>query len=238
MMFGLIKKLKKKSTTRKSYYSKNDLTQLDLKKAKKRRQSQIKKIKNLNRSLKSMSINDSNEESLGSYDEDDDAFESDKETSKTVNPDNFLNNLRKFTQAIPTNKCSFKEKRQKSICINFCCTIDYFLLSLWTTTQFSEKYLKECQSKGGIYLLLIEIIKLIDQGSWAKAKNLWLTKCLKIKETSSNNTSIVFNCRGDIHSYFVKLMPSFQSFKIFEQNCDLRDPITDDKIWSAQFNAY
>lgn len=180
-----------------------------------------------------MSINDSNEESLGSYDEDDDAFESDKETSKTVIPDNFLNNLRKFTQAIPTNKCSFKEKRQKSICINFCCTIDYFLLSLWTTTQFSEKYLKECQSKGGIYLLLIEIIKLIDQGSWAKAKHLWLTKCLKIKETSSNNTSIVFNCRGDIHSYFVKLMPSFQSFKIFEQNCDLRDPITDDKIWSA-----
>ena len=122
------------------------------KKGTKRRQSQLDK---LNCSLKSMSINESEAENLESYDEDDEIFE---DQSKKEKIENNLNNLRTFSQNIPSNHCSFKDRGQKRVNITNACTIDYFLLSLWTSTQINNNFLKICEKKGGIYFDLFEII--------------------------------------------------------------------------------
>ena len=76
--------------------------------------------------------------------------------------------------------------------------------------------MNECESKGGIYFTITEIIKLINEASWAKEKHLWLTNCIKIKESSSTNKSIEFKCHGD-KSFFIKLMSSLQAYKIYEK---------------------
>ena len=137
--------------------------------------------------------------------------------------------MRTFSQNIPSNHCSFKDRGQKRVNITNACTIDYFLLSLWTSTQINNNFLKECEKKGGIYFDLFEIIKLIDIGDWPKAKHHWLTKCLQMKETESNLVSVTFNCFGAINDYFIKKMSSLQTYKLRTRSCAQVEPIVEDK---------
>jgi hypothetical protein len=94
--------------------------------------------------------------------------------------DNFLINLTKFEQTLPTNDCSFKERAKSDILIKNSCTISYFLFSLWFTCQIDKGFLKEIELVGGIYGIISKIIKLIDRSSWAKAKHCWLVECLPV----------------------------------------------------------
>ena len=110
--------------------------------------------------------------------------------------DNFLINLRKFEQTLPTNECSFKERAKSDILIKNSCTISYFLFSLWLTCQIDKGFLKEIELVGGIYEIISKIIKLIDSSSWAKAKHCWLVECLKKSPSIQEEKRVTFDCFG------------------------------------------
>jgi len=74
--------------------------------------------------------------------------------------DNFLINLRKYEQILPTNDCSFRE-RAKSYTNKNSCTISYYLL----TCQIDKEFLKEIELVRGVNEIISKIIKLKDCSS-------------------------------------------------------------------------
>jgi hypothetical protein len=79
--------------------------------------------------------------------------------------DNFLINLRKYEQTLPTNDC---KERAKSYTNQNYCTISYYLFLLWFTCQIDKEFLKEIELVGGVNEIISKIIKLKDSSSWHK----------------------------------------------------------------------
>lgn len=112
------------------------------------KRSVIKNPKKLNQKMKKLSLKE--EESAEDDDED---ILSDKEFDSLDDDDVFFEtklenkskqevslNLREFSKHLPINSTSLKTRGERAINLKFCCSINYFLYSLWSSAKLNPNF--------------------------------------------------------------------------------------------------
>jgi hypothetical protein len=237
------KKEKKKRPKKSFYYGKSKLNQQSAKKlvekAKRRMSSRSVRMNSLSScNVKRAKIDSPIDfDDISSDEENDDVFDNIKTQKSTkstrlmkkLEPYLNIKSMRDLVNHIPMNSCVFKPKRGQSIRIFNSCTIDYFLFSLWVSTKIDTNYktfLDARKCKDELYVYIIEIINLIDQNNWPKAKFIWLTNCLKLKEANE------FNCLGSTYEFFISTMLALQNYKEIKTcSCDSQKEINYNSEW-------
>ncbi|CAF0909560.1 unnamed protein product, partial [Brachionus calyciflorus] len=133
-----------------------------------------------------------------------------------------VQNLRSVQFHLPSNSTIFKESRGKrNIQIYNCCTINYFLYSIWLSVDQNLSFLTELTqlaSSNRHYELIKSIFERIDANDWGRAKYMWLTDCLQMEKNQ-----IEYNCEGSLFDFFVKFMQQLQIHSLKKEctNCGL-----------------
>ncbi len=165
--------------------------------------------------------------SIASEDVDEDNYENDDVFEKKIKIDNNIRNMRQFRSHLPNNSSSFKPCRgSHTINLINCCSINYFLLSLWVSSQFIPKYSYEIdirKKNESLYIHLIEIIKFLDLNDWARAQYKWVNDCLNINgliKDFGNKKNIEIDCYGTVYAFFLQKMFSLQEYYLELENCN------------------
>jgi hypothetical protein len=197
----------------------------------------IKNPKKLNQKMKKLSLKE--EESAEDDDED---ILSDKEFDSLDDDDVFFEtklenkskqevslNLREFSKHLPINSASLKTRGKRAINLKFCCSINYFLYSLWSSAKLNPNFFVEIelrQSKDdlerNLFNDIFEIINLIENNDWAKAQFHWLNKCIGLTPTIISNKSSEINCYGTLFDLFLKKMQELQKYRFIKAQCPCR----------------
>ena len=226
---------KKSRKNKKTYYSRVNLKKpFDFSKEKnsqKRRRSK-RSVQLLSNSINKMSLgSDSNFENMSEASANDDVFV--ESTTKKDLPENYLINLRAFQMNVPPNSCTLKLKtegkvKKDTIKIINSCTIDYFLLSLWTSFELAKTNFKAeieaLRKSNDTYSKLMKIIEKIEAGDWSLAKYIWLNECLGLKPDDRHE----LNCKGNIHALFIKKMFELQKYFFIKKSCTSSNENLDD----------
>lgn len=157
----------------------------------------------------------------------------DKNDSNKQNKKQLSFDLNNFTLHIPnwggkivvvnqdaTSRNYFEQYNQfNQLKITNTCTIDYFLLAIWYSSQLSDncKLFLEKHKKNNKTLEIVErIITLIDQLQWDRAKTIWILEMLKIQPDSESNTFSLF---GSEYESIIKHFTQFQKVSYICLNC-------------------
>ena len=100
----------------------------------------------------------------------------DGENSESLPKRNEISRL-EITKHLPTNRVTYKIGRNNSILIKHSCTIDYYLFGLWASFEKDSQAinneienLSKLEENYDHYSVICELINLIDNNNWAKAK--------------------------------------------------------------------
>ena len=115
--------------------------------------------------------------------------------------------MNEFFQHLPKWGGFVKIKRKSKQAIINTCSIDYFLLGFWAASKLSLKFIDLINnSTCSLKIQLLEVIELIEQNDWDRAKTQWL---IDINQMNSSKNSLIdaFGCQYDL---FVKHVIEFQ----------------------------
>ena len=93
------------------------------------------------------------------------------------------------------------------------CTIDYFLLALWTSSKLSKNILINLKNSD-IKEKIASIIGFIDSNNWNKAKSIWLLDVCKLcvsQDENGNHSICTFGTEMERFINFIKPIQSFES---------------------------
>ena len=136
--------------------------------------------------------------------------------------DNLVLSFRQFTSHLPQwggnisvnlNDFELKEfehlKDYNTYLIINTCTIDYFLFALWYSSKISEKVSNGLKRQGDLFKKINQIVRLIDEDLWDRAKTIWLLLFLKLNPNETNT----FDTYGNVYGYFVQYLIQAQQFE-------------------------
>ena len=107
--------------------------------------------------------------------------------------------------------------------IKHSCTIDYFLFGLWASFEKDPQainneieHLSKLEENYEHYSVICQLINLIDNNNWAKAKYFWLHDHLKLELIQK-----VYDCFGETDEFFIKGLHKLQEYKL-KYYCECR----------------
>ena len=141
-----------------------------------------------------------------------------------------INLLKKVLEYLPKNGGEYTDNLSSLIFLNTS-TMDYFLFTIWLSCQNIgiKKTLENAESTE-TYKVLFQVVHLISESNWNKAKYKWLEHVGKI---ASNENKKEIDCAGTLNDFFITKMQPLQMYQreeICESCVDNTDQMYDSRL--------